>query len=51
VESLVISPNRGTNEAQLAEQGIPPGLVRLSVGLEGAELLIEDLGAALVEVR
>jgi cystathionine beta-lyase/cystathionine gamma-synthase len=47
VESLVISPNRGTNEARLSELGIPTGLIRLSVGLEGAPLLIEDLAAAL----
>ena len=47
VESLVITPNRGTNEARLSELGIPPGLIRLSIGLEGAALLIEDLAAAL----
>jgi cystathionine beta-lyase/cystathionine gamma-synthase len=47
VESLVITPNRGTNEARLSELGIPAGLIRLSVGLEGANLLIEDLAAAL----
>ncbi len=47
VESLVISPNRGSNEERLDALGIPRGLVRLSVGLEGADLLIEDLAAAL----
>ncbi|MEJ2482694.1 MAG: aminotransferase class I/II-fold pyridoxal phosphate-dependent enzyme [Gemmatimonadota bacterium] len=47
VESLVITPNRGANEARLAELGIPSGLIRISVGLEGAGLLIEDLAAAL----
>lgn len=47
VESLVLSPNRGTNAAQLEAQGIPPGLIRISVGLEGAELLMDDLQAAL----
>jgi cystathionine beta-lyase/cystathionine gamma-synthase len=51
VESLVLSPNRGTNAAQLEAQGIPPGLIRLSVGLEGADLLIDDLRAALAAVR
>jgi cystathionine beta-lyase/cystathionine gamma-synthase len=47
VESIVISPNRGDNLESLAAQGIPPGLIRLSVGLEGSEILIEDLGRAL----
>lgn len=47
VESLVLSPSRGTNAAQLEAQGIPSGLIRISVGLEGADLLIEDLRAAL----
>jgi cystathionine beta-lyase/cystathionine gamma-synthase len=47
VESLVITPNRGDNAVQLEAQGIPPGLVRLSVGLEGSEALVEDLVNAL----
>lgn len=47
VESLVLSPNRGTNEARLRAQGVPPGLIRLSIGLEGAEVLIADLAEAL----
>jgi cystathionine beta-lyase/cystathionine gamma-synthase len=51
VESLVITPNRGTNEARLSELGIPTGLIRLSIGLEGATLLIEDLAAALDPLR
>lgn len=46
-ESLAISPERGHNAAQLEAQGIPRGLIRISVGLEGAELLIEDLSSAL----
>ncbi len=46
-ESLVVSPNRGSNGALLEAQGIPPGTVRLSVGLEGAEVLIRDLEQAL----
>lgn len=50
VESLVLSPNDGANAGRLAAQGIPPGLIRISVGLEGADLLIEDLRAALEEV-
>jgi cystathionine beta-lyase/cystathionine gamma-synthase len=47
VESLVISPNGRTNQERLDELGIPPGLIRISVGLEGADLLIEDLSSAL----
>ena len=47
VESIVITPNRGSNLESLAEQRIPPGLVRLSVGLEGADALIADLDRAL----
>ena len=47
VESLVISPNRPGGGVREGSKGVPPGLIRLSVGLEGAELLIEDLGRAL----
>lgn len=47
VESLVISPNRGTNFAYLDSQQMPHGLVRLSIGLEGADVLIEDIAASL----
>lgn len=47
VESLVVSPTRTTNLAYLDAQRIPHGLVRLSVGLEGPDVLIEDIGAAL----
>ena len=47
VESIVISPNRGTNLAYLDWQRMPHGLVRLSIGLEGADALIEDIGASL----
>lgn len=46
-ESLAISPERRENAAQLEAQGLPRGLIRLSVGLEGAELLIDDLATAL----
>ncbi len=46
-ESLVISPNRGDNIERLEAQSIPPGLIRLSIGLEGAEILIRDLDQAL----
>jgi cystathionine beta-lyase/cystathionine gamma-synthase len=47
VESLVISPNRGKNLSYLDSQRIPHGLVRLSIGLEGAEALIEDVAESL----
>jgi cystathionine beta-lyase/cystathionine gamma-synthase len=47
VESLVISPNRGATPSALDAQGIPRGLIRLSIGLEGADVLIEDLDQAL----
>ncbi len=47
VESLAISPARADNAAALAAAGLPPGLVRLSVGLEGADVLIADLRQAL----
>lgn len=47
VESLVISPERDDDGSRLAAHGIPRGLIRLSVGLEGADLLVEDLARAL----
>jgi cystathionine beta-lyase/cystathionine gamma-synthase len=47
VESLVTSPNHGKNLDALAAQKIPPGLIRLSVGLEDVDVLIEDLDQAL----
>ena len=47
VESLVISLNRGNNLPYLDAQRIPHGLVRLSIGLEGADVLIEDIAASL----
>jgi cystathionine beta-lyase/cystathionine gamma-synthase len=47
VESLVLAPNRGNNAEALLAQGIAPGLVRLSVGLEGAGTLIDDLDRSL----
>jgi cystathionine beta-lyase/cystathionine gamma-synthase len=50
VESLVVSPNRGNNLDFLQSQGIPPGLVRFSVGLEGPEKLIADLDQSLRKV-
>lgn len=47
VESLVISPERDDGGAGLAARGLPRGLIRLSIGLEGAGALIEDLDRAL----
>ncbi|MDQ0200303.1 trans-sulfuration enzyme family protein [Neobacillus ginsengisoli] len=46
-ESLVISPNYGYNSEQLLNSGMDPGLIRISVGLENVDELIEDLHAAL----
>lgn len=46
-ESLVISPHRRGDRGGLEARGIPPGLIRLSIGLEGADALIEDLAVAL----
>jgi Cystathionine beta-lyases/cystathionine gamma-synthases len=47
VESLVLSPNRGHNLAYLDAQRVPHGLVRLSIGLEGADVLISDIEQSL----
>jgi cystathionine beta-lyase/cystathionine gamma-synthase len=47
VESLVISPTRANNLSYLDAQRIPHGLVRLSIGLEGSDVLIEDIEASL----
>lgn len=51
VESLVCHPASMThapvNEAALAEAGIRPNLIRLSVGLEASEDLVSDLLGAL----
>ncbi|MGK2961060.1 MAG: trans-sulfuration enzyme family protein [Gemmatimonadaceae bacterium] len=47
VESIVISPNRGNNLPYLEAQRIPAGLVRLSIGLEGADALITDIARSL----
>ncbi len=47
VESLVIAPANGTNDARLASQQIPRGIIRLSIGLEGVDVLLPDLEQAL----
>ena len=51
VESIVISPNRGNNAHYLEVQRIPGSLIRISVGLEGADALVDDLGASLDRLR
>jgi cystathionine beta-lyase/cystathionine gamma-synthase len=47
VESLAIAPANGSNDARLAAQQIPRGTIRLSVGLEGVDVLWPDLEQAL----
>jgi cystathionine beta-lyase/cystathionine gamma-synthase len=55
VESLASLPFNSSHfnmtGAERLEAGIPPGLLRLSVGVEGAEALIEDLRQALAATR
>lgn len=46
-ESLIFSPNFGYNLNELKKHNEAPGLIRISVGLESAESLIEDLSNAL----
>lgn len=42
--------HRQMNEQQLKEAGVDPGLIRLSVGIENVEDIIEDLTQALLHV-
>lgn len=46
-ESLIMSPNFGNNEAELIKEHVSPSLIRLSIGTEPADKLIEDLKQAL----
>jgi cystathionine beta-lyase/cystathionine gamma-synthase len=46
-ESLVMSPNYGYNEDSLKKEHVSPGLIRISVGLEDVEQLINDWEQAL----
>jgi cystathionine beta-lyase len=46
-ESLAVAVHRGNNAESLRDAGLPPGLIRLSVGLEPVEALIADLDQAL----
>lgn len=50
-ESLAISLSRQTNAEVLLKDEISPGLVRLSVGLEPVEMLIQDLERAFDALR
>ena len=47
VESLVITPNRDNNLGLIDAQRMPHGLIRLSIGLEGSDVLIEDVATSL----
>ena len=55
VKSLVIHPASTTHsqlsEAELAEQGIKPNTIRLSIGIEDANDLIAALDAAFEAVK
>ncbi len=46
-ESLIFAPNNGRNIEQLKSKGIPAGMIRISVGLEDPQVLINDLEQAL----
>lgn len=46
-ESLIYSPNNGSNMDDLKRLNMAPGLIRISVGLESVDSLIEDLNSAL----
>ena len=55
VKSLVIHPASTThaelNEAEQAEQGIKPNTIRLSIGTENIDDIIEDLEEAFKAVE
>ena len=48
-ESLVLSPNLGNNEDKLLNEKISPGTIRLAVGLEDVNVLLNDLEQSLEE--
>jgi cystathionine gamma-lyase len=50
-ESLINTPGVGINEEMSVMTGIPQGLVRISVGLEQPQSLMEDLDQALLTLR
>ena len=43
--------HRQMNDEQLAEAGVSPGMIRLSVGIEHVQDIIADLGQALENSR
>lgn len=47
LESLIITPNLGDNEEELKKKNINPHIIRLSIGMEPSEDLINDLRNAL----
>ena len=55
VKSLVIHPASTThsqlNEEELVEQGIKPNTIRLSIGTEHIDDIIEDLEEAFLEIK
>jgi methionine-gamma-lyase len=55
IHTIVVHPpsttHRQLSAAQLAEAGIAPGLLRVSVGLEDADDLLADVGQALEAAR
>ena len=42
--------HRQMNDEQLKEAGVTPGLIRLSVGIENPQDIIDDLAQALAQV-
>jgi cystathionine beta-lyase/cystathionine gamma-synthase len=50
-ESLVNSPGLWLDEESSRRTGIPQGLLRVSIGLEHADSLIEDIDAALAGLK
>lgn len=43
--------HRQLNDEQLVEAGVSPGMIRLSVGIEHAQDIIDDLSQALEKSR
>lgn len=50
-ESLILPQNHGDNEEYLNQAHIPAGLIRLYLGMESAEDLIQELNQALDKIR
>jgi cystathionine beta-lyase/cystathionine gamma-synthase len=47
-ESLAVAPGLFMDHAEMADLGIPANLIRISVGLESAASIMEDLDRGLV---